>query len=97
MITNEIHLLTTKAPCEKIQFSGNSIFNLMETEEKTLPLLWCRDGEFRLIPREIIMNAVDLSHMFGQIEMQCVPPAVVLMWSQGIEISNLAGRALMGE
>jgi hypothetical protein len=97
MKTNEIYLLTIKASCEKIQFCGHSIFNLMKTEEEALPLLWCRDGEFRLIPKEIIMNAVDLSHMFKQTEMQCMPPSLFLTWSQGIPISNQVGRALIGE
>lgn len=97
MKINEICLLTIKAPCEKIQFSGHSIFDLMKTEEEALPLLWCRDGEFRLIPKEIIMNAIDLSHMLKQIEMQRIPPMLFLGWSQGIPISNLAGRALVGE
>ena len=97
MKTDEIYLLAIKAPCEKIQFSGHSIFDLIKTEEEALPLLWCRDGEFRLIPREIIMNAVDLSKLFKQTEMQRVPPMLFLTWNQGIPISNLAGRALMGE
>ena len=97
MRIDEIYLLTIKASCKKIQFSGHSIFDLMKTEEEALPLLWCRDGEFRLIPKEIIMNAVDLSHMFKQTEMQRVPPMLFLTWSQGIPISNLVGRALVGE
>lgn len=95
--TDKICLFTVKASCEKIQFCGHSIFDLIKTEEEALPLLWCRDGEFRLVPREVIMNAVDLSKLFKQTEMQCVPPMLFLTWSQGIEISNQAGRALVGE
>jgi len=94
---DDVCLLTVKASCEKIQFCGHSIFNLMKTEEEALPVLWCRDGEFRLISKEIIMNAVDLSKLFKQTEMQCMPPTLFLTWSQGIPISNLAGRALIGE
>ena len=97
MKIDEIYLRVIKAPCEKIQLSGICIFDLMKTEEEALPLLWCRDGEFRLIPKEVIMNAVDLSKMFKQTEMQRVPPMLFLEWSQGIPISNLAGRALVGE
>ena len=95
--TDEAYLFTVKASCDKIQFSGNSIFDLIKTEDEALPLLWCRDGEFRLIPKEVVMNAVNLSHMFKQIEMQRILPMLVLRWSQGIPISNLAGRALIGE
>ena len=97
MRIDETYLLTVKAPCEKIQFSGHCIHDLMKTEEEALPLLWCRNGEFRLIPKEVIMNAVNLSHMFEQTEMQRVPPMLFLRWSQGIPISNQAGRALIGE
>lgn len=97
MKIDEIYLLIIKTPCEKIQFNGHSIFDLMKTEKEALPLLWCRDGEFRLIPKEIIMNAVDLSHIFKQTEMQRVPPMLFLRWSQGISISNQVGRALVGE
>jgi hypothetical protein len=94
---DETYLLIVKASCEKIQFSGHSIFDLMKTEEEASPLLWCRDGEFRLMPKEIIMNAVNLSHMFKQTKMQRMPPMLLLRWSQGIPISNQAGRALIGE
>ncbi|KKN45299.1 hypothetical protein LCGC14_0684520 [marine sediment metagenome] len=94
---DETYLLTVKAPCEKICFSGHSIFGLMNVEDEALPLLWCRDGEFRLIPKEVVMNAVNLSKIFQQIDLKYTPPMIFFVWSQGIPISNQAGRALIGE
>lgn len=61
-----------------------------------LPIIWNRDGEFRVIPIAVVKNLMDI------IETHKVPnkitnPQLQIMWSQGIPISNLAGRALVGE
>lgn len=87
---------------DTIKESGDKIFlaeiliNAINTGEIS-PLLWCRDGEFCLIPKEVIQNAVDLYEMSRQEDSRRLQPPVVIVWSQGIPISNLAGRALIGE
>jgi len=87
---------------DTIKESGDKIFlaeiliDAIMTGEIS-PLLWCRDGEFCLIPKEVIQNAVDLHEMSRQEDSRRLQPPVVIVWSQGIEISNLAGRALINE
>ena len=61
------------------------------------PILWCRDGLYRIVPREIIRNAVDTISMYTISGGKRTPPTPVILWSQGIPISNQAGRALVGE
>jgi len=60
------------------------------------PILWCRDGEFRLIQKEVVLNLIDLAESYIQFNKN-TNPQLQIMWSQGIPISNLAGRALIGE
>jgi len=62
-----------------------------------LPILWNRDGEFRVVPKAVVQNAIDNLEMYEKLSNKTISPMVVIMWSQGIEISNLAGRALIGE
>ena len=62
-----------------------------------LAIMWNRDGEFRVIPKGIVQNAIDLHKMYTQQEFKVTIPIITIMWSQGIPISNLAGRALVGE
>ena len=59
------------------------------------PILWCRDGMFCIIPIAIIQNAVEFRKSFHAEKR--TPPELYFYWSQGIPISNLAGRALVGE
>ena len=63
----------------------------------TIPMLWCRDGLFCVIPKEVIQNAIDLAESYRQTDLKCATPIITIRWSQGIPISNLAGRALIGE
>ena len=67
------------------------------TDEKTDPILWCRDGKYRIIPVEIVENAINIMSMFTISGDKRTHPTPVILWSQGISISNLAGRALIGE
>jgi len=86
-----------------IKESGDTIFlaevliDVLLTDGKINPVLWCRDGQFRLVPKEVIQNAVSIYETLRQQEIKVKIPATIIMWSQGIEISNLAGRALLGE
>jgi hypothetical protein len=65
---------------------------------KPLPIIWNRDGKFCVIPMAVVQNAVDLLNVYENLSSgKTVNPIVSVMWSQGIPISNLAGRALIGE
>ena len=67
------------------------------TGGKTDPMLWCRNGEYRVIPTEIIENVVNVISMYVVSDGKRTNPTPLILWSQGIPISNLAGRALVGE
>jgi hypothetical protein len=75
----------------------NDTFEIHENQRAVSPILWNRNGEFRIIPTPILQNIVDLLVMFRATMGNVTYPKVVIMWSQGIPISNLAGRALVGE
>jgi len=65
-----------------------------------LPIIWNRDGQFCIIPKEVVQNAMDLHEMHQHADLadlKVTVPIISIMWSQGIPISNLAGRALVGE
>ena len=62
-----------------------------------LPILWNRDGQFRVIHKAAVQNAIDIKKLYGKADSKTTIPIVNIMWSQGIPISNLAGRALVGE
>lgn len=61
------------------------------------PILWCKNGEFRLIQKEVVLNLIDLAESFAKVQGNTTNPQLQIMWSQGIPISNQAGRALVGE
>lgn len=64
---------------------------------EALPIVWNRDGLYCIIPREIVENAVNNLEMWNKITSKTTHPKVMIMWSQGIPISNQAGRAMLGE
>jgi len=72
-------------------------FEIHENFRRVAPILWNRNGEFRVIPIPILQNIVDLLIMYRETMGNVTYPKVMIMWSQGIPISNLAGRALVGE
>lgn len=61
------------------------------------PILWCRNGEYRIIPIEVVENAINIMSMYVASDGKRTQPTPVILWSQGIPISNQAGRALVGE
>ena len=63
----------------------------------SLPIVWNRDGEFCVVPKAVVQNAVDVKKMYDEAGGKVIAPVINIMWSQGIPISNLAGRALVGE
>ena len=78
-------------------FCADGIVLDLATDKKTVPILWCRDGMFCLIPKEIIQNAIDVSGSLRDINLKRTPPKLYFFWNQGIPVSNQAGRALLGE
>ena len=67
------------------------------TDFGAVSMLWCRDGLFCVIPKEVIKNAMDLAKSYRQTDLKRTPPVITIHWDQGIPISNQAGRALIGE
>lgn len=63
----------------------------------TGPLLWSRDGEYCIMPKEVIQNVLDLAKSFQQTDLKRTPPVITIMWSQGIPVNNAVGRILIGE
>ena len=61
------------------------------------PILWCRNGEYRIVPREVIENVIDVLSMYMASDGKYTQPVLMIRWNQGIPISNQAGRILMGE
>jgi len=70
---------------------------LINTQLETLPIIWNRDGLYCVIPREVVENAVANLEMWDKFTGKTTHPKVAIFWSQGIPISNQAGRALIGE
>jgi len=75
----------------------NNTFEIHENFRIILPILWNRNGEFRIIPIPILQNIVDLLIMYRATKGNRIYPKTIIMWSQGIPISNQAGRALFSE
>ena len=72
-------------------------FEIPENFRIVAPMLWNQNGEFRIIPIPVLQNIVDLLIAYRAVKGKTTYPIVNIMWSQGIPISNQAGRALAGE
>ena len=65
--------------------------------KRALPILWCRGGEYRLMPKEVVQNAMDSIKVYSKMMSKAtVSPVVCIYWDQGIPITNQAGRILAG-
>ncbi len=65
---------------------------------KILPILWCQNGTYRVFSKEILANAIDtLGLQDAHYSEKPAIRVVNIWWGQGLEIDNLAGRALSGE
>lgn len=62
-----------------------------------LPVVWNRDGKFCIVPMAVVQNACDSKRIYEKLDGKTTNPIVYIYWSQGIPISNQAGRALIGE
>ena len=76
---------------------ASDTFEIHEDFRIVAPILWNRNGEFHVIPTPVLQNIVDLIIAYRAVKGKITCPKVTIMWSQGIPISNLAGRALMEE
>lgn len=92
---DEIFMFVFKDPHNQIIIDKSILEKI--TGFGTMPMLWCRDGEYCVVPKEVIQNAIDLHEMAQQEDSKRLQPSIVIVWSQGVPISNLAGRALVGE
>lgn len=95
MRIDEVFMFIYKDPYDEM-IVDKSIFEKI-TDFGAMPILWCRDGLFCVIPKEVTLNAIESVKSFQQTDMKYTPPIITIQWSQGIPISNLAGRALAGE
>ncbi len=79
-----------------VTYRGTSF--LVNPHSKIIPILWCQDGEYRVFPKEVLANAIDIIglHRGHYSEKTTIQPAYV-WWEQGIPVDNLVGRALSGE
>jgi len=65
--------------------------------KKALPILWCRGGEYRLVHREIVQNAMDSVTIYSKMMSKAkVNPVVCIYWDQGMPVTNQVGRILTG-
>jgi len=68
----------------------NYLEELLRKEAR--PILWCRDGLFRIIPIEIALNILEYAaaHLFHN------PANFIIYWEEGYPIDSKIGYALSG-
>lgn len=65
--------------------------------KRALPILWCRGGEYRLVPIEVVQNGIDSVAAYTKMSKKgSFTPVVCIYWDQGIPITNQIGRILTG-
>ena len=65
--------------------------------KRALPILWCRSGEYRLIPKEVVKNAIESYNACNKMtNKQSARPVVCVYWDQGVPVTNQVGRLLTG-
>lgn len=65
--------------------------------KRALPTLWNRGGEYRLIPKEVVQNAIDSFEIYNKMTSKTTYPVVCIYWEQGVPVDNQVGRILTGE
>ena len=79
-----------------IRDSENRI-TIRSNTKKALPILWCRGGEYRLVPKEVVQNAIYSVEAFNvMVNKQSARLVVCVYWNQGIPVTNQVGRILTG-
>ena len=64
--------------------------------KKAFPILWNRGGEYRLVPKEVVQNAIALVTELGNSPVKTLSPQVCIYWDQDIPVTNQVGRLLTG-
>lgn len=96
MSISEIFMFVYKGSEESIVIDKTILEKI--TGLGTIPLLWNRDGEYRLVPKEVVQNAIDTIKTSSKLYSdKCSVPQVAIWWDQGIPVSNQVGRTLVGE
>ena len=72
---------------------------IAEINNQAISILWIgNEGRFRLIPKEIVQNLLDLHEGLQQTQdPEYKSPPLQIVWSQGIEIGNEISRILLDE
>lgn len=88
MILHEKSFILIVEPNEVVSIDSY-LEGLLRKEAR--PVLWCRDGLFRIIPIEIALNILEYAaaHLFHN-------PANYIYWEEGYPIDSKIGYALSG-
>lgn len=66
--------------------------------KRALPILWNRGGEYRLVPKEVVQNAMNSVAVYAKMTgKKTACPVVCIYWDQGVPVDNQVGRMLTGE
>lgn len=87
--------MRTQGSFYAINESGSII--IVDDFLQVVPIVWNRNGLFCIIPEAILQNTIDSNKMYDKLNNKITHPKIAIHWSQGIPISNQAGRALIGE
>lgn len=71
---------------------------LLETVNRHTPrpILWCRDGLYRLVPSTILVNLIDTYNDHLKIS-EKQPSSFTIRWEQGVDVDPKIARILLGE
>ena len=70
---------------------------LVSKEMPAIPILWQRSGLFRLIPREVIVNAIETGQSWQKTVFPPINYGPWIRWEQGIDVDPRIARILLGE
>ena len=76
---------------------GRSFAVNLFVDSEPLPVLWNRQGDFCIVPKAVIQNALNSLAIYENLSSKTTKPQVLIYWEQGTPIDNKAGRALLGE
>ncbi len=89
MIPQQFYMIHVSCELDKINLRSDMI--------KILPILWNRDGEYRLVPKEVVQNAINSVKAYSKMAGKITHPIVCIYWDQGVPVDNQVGRMLSGE
>ncbi|MBE3139522.1 MAG: hypothetical protein IMZ53_02960 [Thermoplasmata archaeon] len=62
------------------------------SRERNDPLVWNKDGMFKLFPVAMILNAIDIARLSGSIDIN-----IRLLWKDGIRMSDDVTKLLLND